>query len=245
MADKERERFYIRKLWKCLVDPPAGQVVDCEPPDFRVDTPEGYLGIEVTNFYYPPAPGHRSHQEVQALKKRVIEMAERFHTAAGGPPLYLHAIFNERRALRKRSVPEIARSLADAVLTQHVPRSAREPSVEIRRSALPHEVPHVRVHGSVDGHDTLWTADAGGWVQKIHSHHVQAVITQKMLKAQLARTRCSRLWLVVVHDFLNGAAAADIADEALTNVYNHAFDRVLWFDPNLPRATDLRGRSAG
>lgn len=231
MADKERERFYIRKLWECLLDPPTGQIVGGESPDFRVHTPEGCLGIEVTHFYYPPAPGHRSHQEVQALKERVIEMAERLHATAGGPPLYLHAIFNEQRALTKRSVPQIARSLADAVLSEEVPRLASEPSVEIRRSALPQEVPHVRVHGSVDGDDKLWQADAGGWVQEIHSHHVQAVINEKMRKAHLARTRCDRLWLVIVHDFLNLAAAADITDEALANVYNHGFDRVLMARP--------------
>lgn len=50
MADKERERFYIRKLWECLLDPPTGQIVGGESPDFRVYTPEGCLGIEVTHF---------------------------------------------------------------------------------------------------------------------------------------------------------------------------------------------------
>jgi len=244
MADKEREKFYIGKLWECLPDRPTGQPKGDESPDFLVDTPEGCLGIELTRFYYPPAPGRQPHQEVQALKERVIDMAERLHAAAGGPPLYLNAIFNEQRPLTKHSVPQIARSLADAVLSEEVPRSAGEPSIHIRRLALPDEVPHVCLHGSVDGNDKLWQADAGGWVQEIRSQHVQAVINEKMRTAPLARTRCFRLWLVIVHDFLNGTAA-DITPEALANLYNHAFDRVLWLDPHLMKATDLHGVSAG
>ena len=194
----------------------------------------------MTAFYYPPASGDRTHQEVQALKDRVVEIAERLHSSSGGPPLYLDAIFNESRVLTKRNVPQVARALAHAVLAEAVPRSAREPSVTIRRAALPDQVPDVRVHGSVDGNDKLWQADAGGWVQKIHSHHIQAVMTGKARSGALARPRCDRLWLVIVHDFLNRAAAADITHEAMESFYDHAFDRVLWLDLHLPRATDLR-----
>jgi hypothetical protein len=77
MADKDRERFYIGKLWECLPDAPAGQVVDGESPDFSFDTAGGRLGIEITAFYYPPASGDRPHQEVQMLKDRVTTMAHR------------------------------------------------------------------------------------------------------------------------------------------------------------------------
>jgi hypothetical protein len=235
MPDKQPERFYINKLRDVLLGLPSDHFIDGESPDFRI----GDLGIEVTEFYYPPRPGERPHQELQALKERVVGIAERLHSEAGGPPLYLTAIFNEQRPLTKRSVPQVARALASAVLSQEAPRSVRD-SVKLCRAVLPNEIPHVHVRGSVDGHDKLWQASAGGFVQQVESHHVQSVIDAKMQKAALARSCCARLWLLIVHDISNGAEAAEITAEALTATYGHSFDRVLWFEPHVPRATDLR-----
>ena len=62
MANKDREKSYIRRLWEGRPDTPTGQTVDGESPDFSLDTAEGRLGVEVTTFYYPPASGNRAYQ---------------------------------------------------------------------------------------------------------------------------------------------------------------------------------------
>jgi hypothetical protein len=239
VPDKKAERRYLAHLRALLPDLPPGPARDHEPPDFCLGAGAATLGIELTVFHAPPAPGEREHHERHSLQKRVVTLAARLHREAGGPALYLTATFNPQRPLTKRTVPHVAAALARAVFAQAVSRPVRAPAVRIARAALPDEVPHVGVYGSLDGTDALWQAGNAAWVQPVPSAPVQAVIDDKMRGAPEARTRCERLWLVIVNDVGSGAAPAELTDEARHHHYTHAFDRVLWFEPHEPLIVDL------
>jgi hypothetical protein len=157
MPDKQRERFYLTQLSKCLAEMPAGDVICCESPDFLVELSTGRLGVEVTTFHLPSSPNERPHQEMVSLKKQIIAQAEQLHSAQGGPALYLMVAFGRHGRLSKRTVRPIAEALAAAVLSHPMPESSREPSVQLPRHLLPPEVASVSVIGSVDGVDRLWS----------------------------------------------------------------------------------------
>jgi hypothetical protein len=240
MPNKERERFYLDRLRACLIGLPYGEARDFESPDFLIDA-ELTLGVEFTEFHLPAGPGERPHQEVQSLQEQVIAIAEDAHASAGGPALYVHAIFGRHGRLAKHTVRQIGKALADALLAYPVPWSRGGASVEIPRALLPREIAHVHVHGSGDGVDRLWQCGYGSWVAPLTASHIQTEIDRKRQKAPLARRKCERLWLVIVQDLSTEAHACELTDAARLGPYQHPFDRLLWLEPQAPSAVDLGG----
>lgn len=237
MPDKERERRYFDLVRRC-VDLPTEPLREAEPPDFVVGAPPRAVGVELTEYHHPAEPGSRSFQEVQSLKERIVERAEKLYAANGGPALYLTAIFGRHGSLYKRDVPRVARALADAVSAVEVPRSVAEGKVDIPWESLPREIATAWVFGSVDGHDRLWKPDHVGWVQSIQPEHLQAELNRKERVVPLARLKCNEVWLVMVHNSTRGAPS-EVHEETLKQSYRSSFDRVLWLDPHGPQARDL------
>jgi len=242
MPDKRRERFYLELLRRALPEIPSSNPAEPEPPDFLFANEMGGLGIEFTSFHLPPSPGKRPHQEQQSLKDRIVEIAERLHHEAGGPALYVGVYFNENYPLDKKDIKRLAKEIAQSVLEAPVPQSIRE-TVQIPWGYRPEETIGIRIHPSVDGKDKLWHADAGGWVATITPDHVRDVLQSKAKTASRARSHCGELWLVIVNDAFSRAAPAEIADEALEEVYEAPFNRVIWFLPSVPRTLHLKLRA--
>ena len=238
MPNKGRERFYLDRLRACSVGLPDGEPRDSESPDFLFAVSPS-LGVEFTQFHLPAPPGERPHQEVQSLQEQVIAIAEHAHASAGGPALYLQAIFGRHGRLAKATVRQIGKALADALLSYPVPRSKTDASVKIPRALLPEEIAHVRVHGSVNGADRLWQCGYGSWVAPVTTGHVHAEIDRKQRKAPLAKQKCERLWLVIVQDLSTEAHACELTEAARLGPYRHPFDRLLWLEPHAPSAVDL------
>ena len=240
MPNKAHERFYLEALQRALHEVPSGPSLEPEPPDF-VFINDGYrLGIELTNFHLPPKPGESPHQEWQSLKEQIVVQAERLHAESGGLPLYVEVIFHERRRLRKKDIQPFARELADAILSYPIPEHFRESAITIPWGHRPGWTAGIQVHGSVNGVDKLWDADAGGWVAEITSEHILEVIRSKARREPLARTQCDELWLVIVNDNFSRAAQAEISIEALSASYEGPFERLIWLLPHVPRAIDLQ-----
>jgi hypothetical protein len=143
--------------------------------------------------------------------------------------------------LTKRTVRQIGEALANTLLSYPVPQSRREGGVEIPRALLPREIAHVRVHGSVDGVDRLWQCGYGSWVAPLTTAHIQTEIDRKRRMVSLARRKCERLWLVIVHDLSTEAHACELTEAARLGPYEHPFDRLLWLVAHVPLAVDLGG----
>jgi hypothetical protein len=238
MPDKPLEHYYLQALRTALPEVPPGEPVCPEPPDFVIPSHKGRLGIEFTEVHLPPQPGARPHQERQALKDRIVALAERTHNDLGGPALYVGIYFNEHVPLSKADIRPLARAIADSVLAAPMPRSISEP-VELPWGMRPEATWGVEIHPSIDGKDKLSHADAGGWVADITTEHVGAVLQRKARTVSLARARCDELWLVLVNNPFSRAAPAEITTEALSASYEAAFDRLIWLLPHVPRAHTL------
>lgn len=235
MPDKKRERYYLSKLKQCIELPDAQE--DTERPDFLFGDRPNRIGIELTEYHHPPILGKRPHQEEQSLKNRVVEIAERLHAEAGGPALYLHAIFGPHGHLSKRTAKSIAEALAEAVLSEPLPKSPYD-VVEIARNRLPREIARVHVRASIDGEDNLWWTGAGGWVMPVEPSDIQLVIDKKCDMSRIARGKCDALWLIIVHDPLRGVPCK-LSAKSKSGLLRHAFDRVLWLTTHLPCVTEL------
>jgi hypothetical protein len=238
MPDKERERRYITLLRRC-VELPLGEPAEPEPPDFVLGEASGRVGIEITEYHHRSDDNVPPFQEVQSLKWRIVERAERIYTESGGPALYLTAMFWPHGRLTKRAVPRIAQELSDAVLAVRVPSSLQEGPVEIPWDLLPGEISKAWAYASVDGVDRLWKPDHSGWVVDISPEHVQAELNRKQRVVSSARRHCDALWLVLVHNFTRGAPC-ELSNEAANANYTSGFDRVLWMDPHRSFTRDLR-----
>jgi hypothetical protein len=238
MPNKSRERFYLKQLRACSIGLPEGEASESESPDFLIDANPS-LGVEFTEFHLPAAPGERPHQELQSLQKRVITLANKRHAAAGGPGLYVHAMFGRHGRLDKRTVQAIGDALADVILSYPVPRSKREPRVEIPRHLLPTEIAHVSVQASVDGVDRLWQGGNASWVAPVTATHIETELDRKRPMATVARRKCERLWLIIVQDIGTEAHACELTEPGRLARYHHPFDRLLWLDPHAPLAVDL------
>lgn len=240
MADKKRERYYFAALREAVPGLPPGDPDECEPPDFILRAGNVRLGVEITAFYLPPSNDERPHQEQQSLRGRIVQMAERLHSQAGGPALYVGVVFNQCIRLGKSDTRRIARSIAESVLKAPMPRSMREP-VELAYGERPEEVWSIQIHPSVDGRDKLWHPDAGGWVADITPRHVADVIAAKARMAPTARKHCDSLWLVIVEDNFGLGAPAEITSDALSAEYSGPFDRIYWLAiSSPPRAMPLK-----
>src|SRR5258705_145940 len=239
MPDKGRERFYLQMLRRAMPEIPSVDPTEPEPPDFLFATGQETLGIEFTAFHLPPAAGERPHQEQQALKERIVELAEQLHDERGGPALYVGVHFNHHVALDKKDTMRLARGIADSVAVSRMSISMSEP-VHVPWGERPEETWGIRIHPSVDGDDRIWTAAAAGWVATITSDHLNGVLRAKAKTVPLARTRCDKLWLVGVNDAFSRAAPVKASAQSLEQIYAAAFDRLIWFLPHEPQAVDLQ-----
>jgi hypothetical protein len=183
-------------------------------------------------FCLPPAPGERHHQEVQALKNRIVQRAARIHDEAGGPALYVGVFFRPGAVLTKRTENYVAQQIARAVLRASLAVGQQEGDVHIPVQFLPADVIHISVGRSVNGTDKLWHADAGGWVTPILPDHIENAMARKIRNHQAARTRCDELWLVIVNDVFSLAAQAELAPGTSAAAFTHPFDRLLWLIPH-------------
>src|SRR5947207_682369 len=84
--------------------------------------------------------------------------------------------------------------------------------VEIPWGRRPEATWGILIHPSVDGEDKLWHPDAGGWVASISPEQIADVVRTKARTAQVARTRCDKLWLVIVNESFGRAAPAEISE---------------------------------
>jgi hypothetical protein len=125
-----------------------------------------------------------------------------------------------------------------------VPKSFKDPPIEIPWKHRPERVARIQIHRSVERGDRLWESDNGGWVAGISSDHVAEVVRTKAEVAPLARRSCDELWLVIANDVSSNAAPAEISKRALEATYEAPFDRLIWLLPTclgrLTFASDLR-----
>lgn len=238
MPDKDQERYYLKRLMSAIRPKLQGSVSEHEPPDFVVSTPRGRVGIEFTVFYLPPKQGHRPYQEQQNLRNRIVELARSRNKERNGKALYLTVFFQDSHSLKKQDCPPLAEAIVRAVEQSPLPGSITETTI-IDWKLLPEGVNTISMHGSIDGIDQLWSADSSDYVAKIETDQIQTVISDKFRIERRARSQCDELWLVVVNEVFSIAPQAEIDEIAKEAIYEYPFEKVLWLEPHIPRATAL------
>src|SRR5688572_28992801 len=157
MPNKDRENRQLTLLRALIPEFPSGAIEPSESPDFIVRNGSAATGIEFTEFHLPPSGSDRPHQEIQALKERIVATAHRIHSEAGGPPLYVSVFFRGSSSLTKSAVRPLAEAVYRAVRQAVVPPFPEDSRVAY--DVLPPEVIDISVRASFNGHDELWSAD--------------------------------------------------------------------------------------
>jgi hypothetical protein len=237
MPDKALERFHLDRLLAGLALHPDG-IEGGETPDFLVRLAGLSVGVELTTFHLPTAPGTQAAQAKGALQDRTVDIARQAFRAAGGGAYYVTVVFSDE-PLPKAAVRHLAQDLARALLGAELPTHPAA-SVDIPAECLPPRVVACRVSGSVDGIDELWHADGFGWVQEATNAHLTAVIAAKDRIFPAVRSKCDTGWLVVVHDPFREGAPSALSPAASMATYQSRFERVLWLEIGGPSVVDLK-----
>lgn len=96
-SKKDVEREYLEMARRARQIFPLGDVQEGERPDFRILTPSGSLGVEVTKLYPTAAPGeHQTPRERRAIRHRTITEARRLFQKGGGPEITVEVFFSSR-----------------------------------------------------------------------------------------------------------------------------------------------------
>jgi hypothetical protein len=115
-AKERRQRFQLLRFAQSYPEFPLGTLDFGDKPDLIVRTVD-VLGIEHTELMYT-AKGAREGRlrEVESLQERVIERAKELYDDYGGADAYVSVNFNRSKPLKKRSVDNVAVTLARVIL---------------------------------------------------------------------------------------------------------------------------------
>jgi hypothetical protein len=235
----KRTELYLDQLRLCLADFPSGTLEEGESPDFIIRDGAQATGIEFTIFRVPPSDGQGPHQELQTFKDRVVRIASMLHAYSGGPALYVYVFFNEELSPSRHNAEQIGHALSATVLDTKVPGSLEEGAIRVARDKLPEGISNIAIYATLGGRDRLWSADEGGWVASVQPDHIQAIVDNKKRMLEVARTKCSNVWLVIVNDEFGPVAPSDLSEAAAHFQYSHEFDRLVWLQAHLRSALVL------
>jgi len=242
-SQKGIERLHIRSFRYLCNDFPAGELRECETPDFLVLTTTGRkIGIEITEVFKKDGTDETAEQADEAAKE-TITVAARMHAEwLGVPPAHVSLFFNpqylrraknggsQRRFLTNAEKQNIARSIAQFV-GDNMPAKGHSIELEPRpHSGQPREVDLIqinRVH-PVDQHRWSWPE----WraIQYDAIERVQSAIRNKSNRHDACRRKCNECWLLVVTPSFQSSGNIHPDEKSLSHIYNSPFSRTYFLD---------------
>jgi hypothetical protein len=240
---KQLERSYLDKLQVALTDFPAGEIRPSEAPDFIIDANDGTLGIEVTGIYHTQTPGQQPLQAIERLREYVVTRAQAIHESRGGPPLYVNAYFSPNARFSKGGVEACAQQLAALVESIDIRANAYEfdghRSSRRRSLALPPELSDIRIYQIPGQVERFWSAPGGGFVPECAPNDLQTVLDTKEQLFDTYRSKCERVWLLVVINGFALSASLELPEHTLAAQYPSRFDRVFILENHRNRVWEL------
>lgn len=245
---KETERHHIRSF-RCLCsDFPAGELTECETPDFLVVTAKGRtIGIEITRVFKTDGTDETAEQADEATKEAITVAARMHAECLTVPPAHVSLFFNpqylrrikkskknvvqpEPRFLTKKEKQNIARSIAQFVHKNMPPQGC---SIRLEPSCHPDQPREVdlilinRVH-PVDRHRWCWLEVRT--VQHDAIERLQKAICIKSQRRDACRRNCEECWLLVVAPSFQSSGTIHPDEKSLSHIYTSPFSRTYFLD---------------
>jgi len=225
---KERERDHLMHFREVCSFFPEGEIEAIERPDFVVHTPKGLLGIEHTEMLQPGNPHHGGYIQAQEnLRQRVVDRAKDLYARSSGPPLRVEVLFHPGFDIRKQSVDDLSKSLANLVSCTP---PVVEGSVTLGPSwetwdTFPREIARVKIFYGCK--DSGWYPLSVGFIPRIGPDEIQGRIRAK--EPISYKARYLETWLLIVEDGFRMSSTVEVTRSAMEYCYTTEFDRVFYF----------------
>lgn len=236
-SQKARERYYISQVQE-LGALPAGEITDSESPDALIKTPDGVVGIEVTEYIRGQSDdqgmrrGGSPFRAGETAADRFAFTARQIYEQKYSVPLWVSfhwygkllpkqradttALVSELVDLVARFTPKLGHSRV------RIPDAAFE-ETELRKylySPYVGRVPRVE--------QAAWTVTQAGFVG-VDPNEIQALVTEKDGKLSNYRQKCDTVYLLIVADGWYLSSDPGDAHRLAGNVFAGGFDRVVFY----------------
>lgn len=221
---KRAERLALAAARKAGAPIPTGELAG-EEPDFRFLTPDGPLGIEVSEVLRPPSSNHGiSPVEAEAFQQSILIKAQEQFRAANAAPTRVSVYFSQARG-KRQDKRELIDALVNAVNRN---REGANPAIVLKGDELPEGFDHILIT-SESGE--WWCGEGGG----ITLSEIRTEIGDKILAKNklILRYRANlpagaHLWLLL-YSRVTVARSIPIPYGIEEWRFPFEFDRVFWF----------------
>jgi hypothetical protein len=231
------ERYFLERARQLDPRIPAGEIVECESPDFLIATSCGTLGIEVTQIFQPAASGGFNPRQVESFQDKVIRVAARLYEQSGARPVDV-LVYREGKGAR-HSHSRVAKSLVDFVRSRY--GDSENYTRIYQRPHTPQGFLAIRVARPVDGATNTWQAGHAGRNLRLSQTLLSAEIERKNKLVPTYRQKADPIWLLLVASLFPLSASFSIPDEIETWSFSFDFDKVLLLSEEDARVFKLRG----
>jgi hypothetical protein len=235
---KALERYFIETLKRNLSDFPSGKIVDCESPDFLLQTSDRVIGVEVTRLYGMDNESSVAPQLVENEHENVVMTAQSIAESNGLPPLMVDVYFDHKELITKSDRKLISEQLL-AIVSHNIPELNKRTSIENNGQPFPAQVKAISIRRPRPLKSHLWQTAGGGIVNENFADQLQREIDKKNLKISEYRKRCDDCWLLVVADWTGPSAFFGISDEMRNIKYKALFNRVYFLEGGSEQITQL------
>jgi hypothetical protein len=235
---KKRETYHLLLFLESFEGFPAGAILPCEHPDFLVQTSQGYIGIELTEYYRDsgnkygsPLRAKETHEEM------VLKRASSGYKQRGLPPVHVGIHWSPSNHLIASKIDQLAATLIDLVEC-HLPE---QDSTEIigylhpGHELLPDEVLSLHILRTRNLTQTTWVPFGAIFPPELTGPNLQDLVDKKEDKVSTYRQTCSQVWLLIVSNHLElpmirWSKICELAPETKDHRLETTFDRVFFLD---------------
>jgi hypothetical protein len=246
---KRREEAHLQRFRENFADFPEGMIIPHEHPDFLMETYQGRIGIEHTEYVREPDEVRGSPMRAQErTEDRVLLTASRQHQSKGLPPVAVYVHWNPHQALGRHRIQELATALADLV-KEHLPEISGNVAIRYGSHAawrsLPREVTSLSVHRSERLSENFFVSTRGGFVPTVSSTELQRIVSDKEAKVPSYRQECQEVWLLIAAHGFEPSTHCELGSEVEGHEFETSFDRVFFLHHFDGVVTELRVRPNG
>ena len=242
ISDKQRfERLAFDVLRQHEPDLPTAQERHEDNPDFRIETPSGVLGIEVTEVDHVGNRSYESQRRMSALCDRIVSRAQTLTSEKGLTPLHCTVTFATDANPKKKDVAELAQRLAEVVCCNLPIDDDSKCTILDALDGLPHPIISARVTFPRIGKSGIWQRSVSYFVDEDCVDAFQSTIARKNSKFAHYSLSCHSCWLVLASTWWMGGL--EPGPRALANCFDSQFDRLYFVDISGRQLFRLRGHA--
>ncbi len=223
---KRIESWFLAAARNAGAPIPSGES-PAEEPDFRFQTTNGALGIELSEVLRPASSNNGILPVAEeSFHREIIETARRdYYGEPDANPVHVSVYFTKTRGM-KRSKHEMARTLSEFV---HANAPRANPTSIFRYGEAPEGFDSVLIE--VDHSGDWWSGESGGVTLAEIRPQVEARIAAKDKLVETYRSNlpdCAELWLLL-YTGVTVARSMLIPRDVEAWRIPFRFDRVFWF----------------